>query len=122
MRQLLLLIWLCVGLLSGCRNERPAAPVTPGRPGAPRRVEISVSNQGYTPTQIAGQPGEPLVLVFRYDTSAGECGKEVLLPDQRKIELSPEHPVEVALTLPPKKGRLDFTCGMQMLRGTLVVE
>ena len=101
-------------LLSGC-NRGSAGP---------REVHVKVSDQGYTPKRIAGRPGEQLKLVFHYEPSAGACGREVVLPagaQPQRATLSPEKPVTVALAL-PQKGELTFTCGMNMLRGTVVVD
>lgn len=122
-------LWIaCAGAIglaavgSGCR--KPEAPAGPrGTPEAPRSVEVKVSSQGFTPARIKGQPGETLRLRFRYDPSAGECGREVVLPSQNvRVTLTEQQPVEVALSLPSQKGEVGFTCGMNMLRGAIVVE
>lgn len=107
---------------TGCRKQEPAlGPV--GTPQSPRRVEITVSNQGFKPARIRGRPGESLTLVVRYDKSAGECGREVVLPAQKvRVTLTEQQPAEIALTLPSTQGEVSFTCGMDMLRGAIVVE
>ena len=52
-----------------------------------------------------------------------ECGREVVLPSQNiKKTLTEEKPTEIALHLPQEKGEVTFTCGMNMLRGAIVVE
>lgn len=124
---------LVAAVLGGCSRNQTSPPpaASSGGPGAPavsvngpRRIDIKVSNLGYTPARLIGKPGEPVVLVFHYDASAGECGREVVVPGpDREIRLSlqPDKPGEVALTL-PQKGELRFTCGMGMLHGALVVE
>jgi len=111
------------GLGGGCRKAEAPTVITPGTPAAPRRVEVTVSNQGFTPARIPGRPGESLTLVFRYQKSAGECGREVLVPGQNvHVTLSEDKPVEVVMSLPATKGEVGFTCGMNMLRGAVVVE
>jgi plastocyanin domain-containing protein len=110
---------------SGCQKARPGAAsgARPGTPEAPRRVEVTVSNQGFTPARVPGRPGESLTLVFKYEKSAGECGRQVLVPTQQKsVTLSEDKPTEVALTLPPTAGEVGFTCGMHMLHGAIVIE
>ena len=122
--------FLVVGLLGGLSGgllglgcRKAAAPIQPGTPAAPRYVDVTVSNQGFTPARIAGKPGESLTLVFSYQKSAGECGREVVVPTQNvHVTLTEDKPVEVALTLPPGKSELGFTCGMNMLRGAVVIE
>ncbi|HNF99278.1 MAG TPA: cupredoxin domain-containing protein, partial [Pseudomonadota bacterium] len=115
----LLVTLLTTGIFGGgCRKSEPPPPAS----GGPRRIEVTVSNQGFTPPRIMGRPGEDLTLSFRYDKSAGECGREVVLPSQNiKKTLTEEKPTEIALHLPQEKGEVTFTCGMNMLRGAIVV-
>lgn len=135
-----LIIPLLAGLaLGGCKDKattEPAAAMQPAgavqaattAPAAgpaqagPRRIDIQVGKFAYKPERITGKPGEPVVLVFHYSRDSGECGHELLLPDQRKLVLDPDKPTEVAMTMPTDKKELGFTCGMNMLRGTIVVE
>lgn len=119
MRPLLVVMLLALA----CERSSTPAPATPVvvAPGQPRRVDIRVSNQGYTPARIAGRAGETLTLAFHYEVSAGECGREVLVPGQPKLSLTADKVSEVAVRLPPK-GELTFTCGMNMLTGTLIVQ
>lgn len=92
------------------------------QPAGARRIDVNVGKFAYKPDRITGKPGEPLVLVFHWSTDAGECGHELLLPDNRKVVLNDGKPTEVALTMPTDKKELGFTCGMNMLKGTLIVE
>jgi plastocyanin domain-containing protein len=116
--------------LAGCNKPAPppeqAPPPQAGSPqGGPRRVDVKVSNLGYTPARIPARPGESLVLVFRYDPSAGACGKEVVVPSGNEVikrELTADKPVEIALTLPADKKEITFTCGMNMLTGKIVLQ
>lgn len=110
--------------LAACKRGDPPLPAQIGTAEAPRRVDVKVSNMGYTPERVPGRPGERLSLSFQYDKSAGECGREVLLPEgaePRKLTLEEGKAAQASLTL-PQKGELTFTCGMNMLRGTLVVQ
>lgn len=122
MKTLLPIALLVVSALaSGCRKSESAVPAAAGN--GPRRIEVTVSNQGFTPPRVVGRPGEDLTLSFRYDKSAGECGREVVLPAQNiKKTLTGDNPTEIALHLPQEKGEVTFTCGMNMLRGAIVVE
>ena len=120
MKTLLLIAFTTVTALgSGCRKSEPP----PAAASGPRHIDITVSNQGFTPPRIVGRPGENLTLSFRYEKSAGECGREVVLPSQNiKKTLTEDQPTEIALHLPQEKGEVTFTCGMNMLRGAIVVE
>jgi len=117
---LLIALLATTALGSGCRkSEQP--PSSTG--GGPRHIEVTVSNQGFTPPRIVGRPGEDVTLSFRYEKSAGECGREVVMPSQNiKKMLTEDKPTEIALHLPQEKGEVTFTCGMNMLRGAIVVE
>lgn len=111
-----------LGPLWGCRRQEPLAGPA-GTPQSPRRVELKVSNQGFQPARVRGHAGESLTLVVRYDKSAGECGKEIVLPAQKvRVTLTEQQPAEIALVLPTEKGEVSFTCGMDMLRGAIIVE
>ena len=83
-------------------------------------VDILVSG-GYKPDRIAIPFGKTTKLVFdRRDPSS--CLEEVILSDfkVRKF-LTLNEKTEIEIT-PQKKGEFDFSCGMGMFHGKLVVE
>ncbi len=88
--------------------------------GGAQVVNIDVAG-GYDPSTIRVRPGLPVQLVFERRESAG-CSEEVVLPDFgiRRF-LPPFERTTVELT-PQKPGSYEFTCGMGMLRGRLIVE
>jgi plastocyanin domain-containing protein len=99
--------------------ERSSAAAVSAGAGL-QEVGITVKG-GYTPAEIHARAGVPLRLVFdRQETSS--CSEEVVLGDfgVRRF-LPPFQKTTVELT-PDQPGRFDFTCGMGMLHGTLVVE
>lgn len=107
----------------GKRTRPVPMPAVAGTAEKPRRIDVTVSNQGFTPPQIGGRPGEVVQLIFHYEASAGECGREVVLPKQNvHVTLAENKPVEVPLTLPAERGEVEFSCGMNMLHGKIVVE
>ncbi len=125
MKHAVLLLLCLADVFPSCgKRPRPLpAPAVHGTAQSPRRVEVRVSNQGFVPSTIPGARGEALKLVIFYEPSAGECGREVVLPSQNlRVTLSEKAPVEIALTLPPEGGTVQFTCGMNMLQGRIVVE
>jgi plastocyanin domain-containing protein len=92
----------------------------PARAGSPQRVTVKVTGQGFQVPSQAVRAGQPLELTF-LRTSPGGCATEVLLPDygiRKKLPLNQP----VVVTIPsPRAGTLSFTCGMKMLKGSLVV-
>jgi thiol-disulfide isomerase/thioredoxin len=100
---------------------------TPPRPAAvtgARRIEISVTDGGFVPAQIEVARGEPVTLVF-IRRSQATCSTDVhmTLPGGAKIhELLPfEQPVEVPFRVDAPTS-VEFACGMEMDRGTIVVK
>lgn len=76
---------------------------------------------GYQPAQVQVRAGVPVRLVFdRQEDSS--CSEEVVLPEfgvRRFLPAHTETPIEFT---PQRPGRFEFTCGMGMLRGAVVVE
>lgn len=84
-------------------------------------IEIIVDNGVYTPSRIEIPLGQTLHLRFlRKDPNP--CAEKVVFADFDLTENLPlEQAVDVQLT-PTRAGEFDFTCQMQMYRGTLVVK
>ena len=119
-----LLVIAFASLLSACSREaarRPPAAAAVTVP-ADGRVEIRVDDQGYHPSTIRAAAGRALTLVFRR-TDALNCGEKVRFPSLNNLErdLPVGQAVEVAVTV-PASGELAFTCGMNMYRGSVVVQ
>ena len=94
--------------------------VSGGYGGGVAEVMITVDG-GYSPNAVRVQAGSPVRLVFdRRDDS--NCSEEIVLPDfgiRRFLPTGQRTSIEFT---PPAAGRYVFTCGMSMLRGTLLVE
>jgi RND family efflux transporter MFP subunit len=83
-------------------------------------ARVTVSEQGFEPSQLTLRAGVPARITF-LRTSDKTCGTEVVFPAlQIKRALPLNEPVTVDLT-PQNSGSLTFICGMNMLRGTIVV-
>lgn len=85
-----------------------------------QQVDVRVKG-GYTPDVIEVQHGQPVQLNFYRDEDSS-CSEELLLPDfgiRRELPAFTTTSVEL---LPKQAGRYEFTCGMHMLRGSLVVK
>ncbi len=87
--------------------------------GTTQSASVAVTQAGYQPESLTLKPGVPARLTFVRKTDA-TCGTEVVLPAydiNKKLPLN--EPVVVEFT--PKEGEFTFTCGMDMLRGKVVV-
>ena len=92
----------------------------PGRsPGAQlRRIRVRGS---YQPAEVHVGSGRPVRLIFRREESA-PCSERVVFPDYGiSVTLPPFEDVPVDLPA-SEPGEHEFTCEMQMLHGTLVVD
>jgi plastocyanin domain-containing protein len=93
---------------------------TPAEPRVPKRVEIAITEKGFEPARVNVEAGAPVELVFTRKTDK-TCATEVIVPSVKvKKPLPLNEPVIVALT--PGKGDVTFACGMNMLKGKLVVK
>lgn len=116
---------LLVALGCNKHNDTPAphAPTLPaeGTIGADGRLTVLVDGEGYHPATIHATPGRAVTLVFRRTTD-DTCGQQVLFPAQNiRRDLPLNQPVEVALTT-PATGSVNFTCGMRMYQGNVVLQ
>ena len=85
-----------------------------------QQVAIKVKG-GYDPDVIVVKAGKPVQFDF-YREETADCSEQVLLPAFHKSAmLTPFETVSVNFT-PDQPGEYDFSCGMGMLRGKIVVE
>lgn len=98
---------------------RSAASATAGA-GGHDEVTIGVRG-GYDPAEVRVRRGVPVRLVFDRQEASG-CSEEVVIPEFGVRKFLPAHRrTEVDVT-PQESGTFEFTCGMGMLRGRIVVE
>jgi len=99
--------------------ERSSADAVATASGV-QEVGITVKG-GYTPAVIHAKEGALLRLIFdRQETSS--CSEEVVIGDFGVKRFLPAFQKTVVELTPNRAGRFDFTCGMGMLHGTLIVE
>jgi plastocyanin domain-containing protein len=91
---------------------------TPG--GGTQEVTITVQG-GYEPAEVKLKKGIPARLVFDRQETSG-CSEEVVIPDFGIRKFLPAFQKTAVELKPEKAGSFEFTCGMSMLRGRLVVE
>lgn len=99
-------------------GQTPAAAVASAAGGA-AEVVITVDG-GYSPAVVQVNKGDRVRLVFdRKDTSS--CSEEVVIPAFDVRQFLPSGERTVIEIQPTEAGRFPFTCGMSMLRGSIVV-
>jgi plastocyanin domain-containing protein len=82
------------------------------------RIEV---HGGYSPSAVRVYAGAPVRLEFHRSETAG-CTEEVVLPDFGIRRFLPPHETTPVEFTPAKPGIYEFTCGMGMVRGRLIVE
>ena len=100
-------------------GERERVQATTGAGGV-QEVQVRVKG-GYEPDVIVVEKGRPVRLDFYRDETAS-CSDTVVFGDfgvSRPLPAFKTTPVEFT---PDKAGEFTFTCGMNMLRGKLIVE
>ena len=107
-----LILWYFFG-------ERERTVAAEGEGGV-QEIKITVKG-GYSPDLIVVKQGRPVRLAFYRDETAS-CSEEVIFGDfgiARALPAFKTTPIEF---VPDKAGEFTFTCGMNMIRGKLVVE
>ena len=85
-----------------------------------QEVTITVKG-GYSPDLVRVRQGVPVRLLFDRQES-GDCTSRVVFPDFGVAESLPAFQTSSVELMPEAAGRYGFACGMNMVRGTLVVE
>ncbi len=93
-----------------------------GAAAAPGVAEVVIEvDGGYSPNAVRVKAGQPVRLVFdRKDDSS--CSEEVVIPAfgiRRYLPTGQRTTIEIK---PEAAGTFGFTCGMSMLRGTIIAE
>lgn len=105
-------IWYFFG-----ERKRTAASVTEA---GVQEIDITVKG-GYTPDVIVVREGVPVRLNF-YRDETESCSEQVIFGDFGIArDLAPFKTTAIEFT-PHKQGEFTFTCGMNMLRGKLIVQ
>jgi plastocyanin domain-containing protein len=97
----------------------PAAAASAGEGGV-QQVTIAVRG-GYEPGTVRVRAGSPVRLLFDRRETSG-CSEEVVLPAFGIRRFLPAFQTTAVELTPQAAGTYEFTCGMGMLRGRIVVE
>ena len=84
-----------------------------------QRITVRVKG-GYEPALIRVRAGTPVRLDF-HRSEDNTCTEEVVIPDFGIRTYLPAHRT-TPVTFTPSPGTHEFTCGMGMVRGTIVAE
>jgi plastocyanin domain-containing protein len=97
----------------------PRASEKAGEVGGVQQIKVKVQG-GYSPDRIEVRRGQPVRLLFRREESTA-CTEQVIFGDFGVSAMLPqgqEVPVEFT---PDTVGEFTFHCGMNMVRGKLIV-
>ena len=107
-----LVLWYFFG-----ERESVAASINEG---GVQEIKITVHG-GYSPDVIVVREGSPVRLNF-YRNETASCSEQVVFGDfgiARDLTAFKTTPIEFT---PDKAGEFTFTCGMNMMRGKIIVE
>ncbi|HNU08994.1 MAG TPA: cupredoxin domain-containing protein [Pyrinomonadaceae bacterium] len=123
MKYTALLIFASAILIAGCsRTKSTGSSADPdvyvAKAGETVRITVSTS---YSPQSVKVNNGETVKLEFtRVDDQ--NCGDELVFPKLGIKKVLPVgQPVAVEIT-PNESGDLQFNCGMEMMKGKIIVE
>ena len=114
-----LTVWLgCALLLSAIVGV--AAESTIAKPRV-QTAKIEINTKGYQPTSLKLRRGVRERLTFLRTTDA-TCAKEIVLLDFNIRRALPLNEPVVFVFTPTRRGAFTFVCGMNMMRGQLIVQ
>jgi plastocyanin len=101
--------------------EPPDAKLARSSPARTQSVTVTLDEKGYQPDSFKLRQGVPARVTFVRKVESG-CGTEIVLADYNiKRELPFNRAVTIEFT-PTKTGEFKFACGMDMLRGKIIVQ
>lgn len=123
MKNKTIIIALCIALVaifSSSADAQRANKTQKQSAGKTQSVRINLTEKGYQPSSFRLKKGVPARVTFVRKTE-DECGREIVISAYNiRRELPLNTPVTVSFT-PKKAGTFNFACGMDMLRGKLIV-
>jgi plastocyanin domain-containing protein len=85
-----------------------------------QQIKVTVKG-GYSPDVIVVRQGRPVQLDF-YREETASCSEQVLFRDFGIVRDLPAFKTTAVEFTPDQSGEFTFTCGMNMMRGKLIVE
>ena len=99
-------------------GERESVAATVGETGV-QEIKVTVKG-GYSPDVIVVKQGQPVRLDFYRDETAS-CSDQVVFGDFGIARDLPAFKTTAIEFTPDKAGEFTFVCGMNMMRGKLIV-
>lgn len=99
-------------------GERKAVSAHAGGSGV-QEIQVTVKG-GYSPDVIVVRQGKPVRLDFYRDETAS-CSEQIVFGDFGIAKALPAFKTTPIEFTPEKQGEFMFTCGMNMMRGKLIV-
>ncbi len=112
-----------LGLRPSGSTSRSAAQPASNQAAADKvqGAKVLVTETGYEPAKLTVRAGEVARITF-VRTTDKTCGTEVVFPSSNIRRALPLNEAVVVEFTPKTSGEIGFVCGMNMLRGTVVVE
>lgn len=100
-------------------TERPQRSATTVPQSVPQRARILITEKGFEPAQVTMRPGAAKLTFVR--TTDVTCATDVVVPSlniKRALPLNTSVTLDIQL---PASGEVSFACGMNMLKGAVIV-
>jgi heme/copper-type cytochrome/quinol oxidase subunit 2 len=85
-------------------------------------VKMEVTTQGYEPNVIRVKKGVPVELEIKNPLDRNNCISTFMIPDFDINNVNLKTGITKLTFTPDKTGEYTFSCGMQMFKGTIIVE
>jgi plastocyanin domain-containing protein len=100
---------------------KAAAPAKASARKADRTIELTVTQDGFTPAEVKAKAGKTVKLVVTRKVEK-TCATEIVMKDFGVNQPLPLDQAVAVVVKPAKPGAYRFACGMDMIAGQLVVE
>ncbi len=115
---------LLIPLGAACEQSATSTPqqgAASGDSASAASLSITVDGSGYHPANLSAPAGQPVRLTITRTSDDG-CGQQIIFPSLNiRRDLPLKRAVTVDFTM-PASGSVAFTCGMDMLRGSIVAQ
>lgn len=110
----------CMALALGAALAVMAQPATQGKHES-QTAKVAVTEKGFEPSTITLKPNVPARVTFVRETDK-TCAKAISIPEYKISRELPLNKAVVVEFTPGKSGEFTFACGMDMLKGKVVVK